>query len=227
MTESKPSIAAFETEKRSVMPVIRVMLVDDSAVIRGMLTRIIESESDLRVVSSASDGAMALTVLRSRPVDVVVLDLEMPNMDGLTALPKLKQTQPSVKIIIVSSLTRENAEIALKAMRLGAEDYLSKPNTTSEMTSIAAFRRDVINKIRALGSKALEIDRLNTESGAAPLKLKNMAATLLSTRPLLQNNRLLAPTKNLLSGDKPAMPPVGGTPLGGTPLGGTPLGGTP
>ena len=192
MTANNPSIATFETEKRAVMPVIRVMLVDDSAVIRGMLTRIIETEPDLQVISSASDGVMALTVLRTRPVDVLVLDLEMPNMDGLTALPKLKATQPSVKIIIVSSLTRENAEIAMKAMRLGAEDYLSKPNTTSEMTSITAFRRDVINKIRALGGKSLEIDQLTTEidTESAPQKTNLVKSTLLSPKPLAANEKL-------------------------------------
>ena len=178
------------------MPIIRVMLVDDSAVIRGMLTRIIETEPDLQVISSASDGAMALTVLRTRPVDVLVLDLEMPNMDGLTALPKLKATQPSVKIIIVSSLTRENAEIAMKAMRLGAEDYLSKPNTTSEMTSITAFRRDVINKIRALGGKSLEIDQLTSENDtdSAARKIDLVKSTLLSPKPLATNEKLTTPS---------------------------------
>ena len=216
MTENNPIITTFETEKRTVMPVIRVMVVDDSAVIRGMLTRIIESESDLQVVSSASDGAMALTVLRARPVDVLVLDLEMPNMDGLTALPKLKATQPSVKIIIVSSLTRENAEIAMKAMRLGAEDYLSKPNTTSEMTSITVFRRDVVNKIRALGGKALQIDQLTLEndSDSGARKTDPLKSTLLSLKPLAQNEKLAtAPPSPTSIRATSAAPPVAPAPI--------------
>ena len=198
MIENNPRSIYNEAEKRSILPVIRVMLVDDSAVIRGMLTRIIETEPQLHVVSSASDGQKALTVLRARPVDVVVLDLEMPNMDGLTALPKLKETQPSVKIIIVSSLTRENAEIAMKAMRLGAEDYLSKPNTTSEMTSITAFRRDVVNKIKALGGYALEIDNL-VESDAE-FAVKNLDVPK-STQLLINSPRMTAePSHGLVGG---------------------------
>lgn len=197
MIENTHPSSQIDLEKRAAKPVIRVMLVDDSAVIRGMLTRIVETDPEIQVVTSASDGAMALAVLRTRPVDVVVLDLEMPNMDGLTALPKLKEIQPSVKIIIVSSLTRENAEIALKAMRLGAEDYLSKPNNTSEMTSLAAFRRDVIHKIKALGSKALKPDAAPPETeppapapgkilAFAPSRLKSdLADALPPARPLL------------------------------------------
>ena len=130
--------------------VIRVMVVDDSAVARGMLSRVIETDPELQVIALASDGIMAVDALKKSPVDVIILDLEMPKMDGMTALPKLLEVMPEVKIIISSNITRQNAELAFKAIHAGAKDYLSKPSTSSEMSSVVAYRRDLIGKIRAL-----------------------------------------------------------------------------
>jgi two-component system chemotaxis response regulator CheB len=130
------------------------MIVDDSAVIRGLLTRYLEADSLVAVVSSVSNGSLAVSALSRHDVDVVVLDIEMPVMDGLTALPKLLEVKPSVQIVICSILTRKNAEVSLRALRNGAADYVTKPRTGSELSSAAEFQRELIEKVKALGAAA-------------------------------------------------------------------------
>ncbi len=119
-------------ENTSLPPVnnlIRVMLVDDSAVIRGFLTRFIESVPDIKVIASVSNGQMALNNIRKTSFDVIVLDIEMPVMDGLTALPFILNADPYVQVIIASTLTKENAIITMKAFQAGAAECLAKPTT--------------------------------------------------------------------------------------------------
>lgn len=130
--------------------VIRVMLVDDSAVIRGLFTRALEADQEIQIISSVSDGRMAVNALKRQDVDVIVLDIEMPNLDGLSALPLLLEVKPQVNIIMASTLTRRNAEVSLKAMSAGAKDYIAKPSSTSELTSAQAFQGELIAKIKAL-----------------------------------------------------------------------------
>jgi len=127
---------------------IRVMICDDSVVIRGALTRMLETDSDIRVVSRASNGQQALAELQRQPVDVIVLDIEMPVMDGLTALPLLLKADPSVRVIMASTLTLRGADIALQALHLGAADYLPKPDTAAIQDD--SFRRELLAKVRGL-----------------------------------------------------------------------------
>ncbi|MFH1158175.1 MAG: chemotaxis response regulator protein-glutamate methylesterase [Pseudomonadota bacterium] len=129
---------------------IRVMLVDDSAVIRGFLTRFIESAPEIRVVASVQNGQMALNSMERASFDVVVLDIEMPVMDGLTALPLILKADPSVQVIIASTLTKENAVITLKAIQAGAAECLAKP-TSQELSGSTVFRDSLVEKIRTLG----------------------------------------------------------------------------
>lgn len=130
--------------------VIRVMLVDDSAVIRGLVTRALESDPEIQVVASVSDGQMAVNTVKRQTIDVAVVDIEMPVMDGLTALPLLLQASPGLQVIIASTLTRKNAEISLKALRAGARDYVTKPSSTGELTNAQGFQQELIAKVRAL-----------------------------------------------------------------------------
>lgn len=131
---------------------IRIAIVDDSAVIRGILKRQLETEADIEIVGSFSDGARAVAGLEAADPDVVVLDVEMPNMDGLTALPKLLEIKPRLSVIMASSLTQRNADVTLKALRLGAADYIAKPESRSLANSREDYLRDLVEKIRALGS---------------------------------------------------------------------------
>lgn len=132
---------------------LRVMVVDDSAVIRGMISRWIEAESDLTVAASIRTGLDAVNqVVRVNP-DVVVLDIEMPDMDGISALPLLLEKKPNLIIIMASTLTRRNAEISFKALSLGASDYIPKPESTREISAADIFKRDLLEKIRHLGAR--------------------------------------------------------------------------
>ena len=132
----------------------RVMVVDDSAVIRGLLTRALEGDPELRVVSSVGDGQMAVNALRRASVDVIVLDIEMPVMDGLTAIPKLLEVDPNVKIIMASTLTLRGAEVSMKALQLGAADYIPKPTSTREISGADLFRQELKQKVKVLAQAA-------------------------------------------------------------------------
>jgi len=130
---------------------IRVMVVDDSAVIRGLFTRVLETSDDITVVASVGDGALALKAIERQDVDLVLLDIEMPNMDGLTALPKLIQAKPGLIVVMASSLTERNADISLRALRMGATDYVTKPSSREAMRDADDFKRELVSKVRALG----------------------------------------------------------------------------
>ncbi len=128
----------------------RVMVVDDSAVIRGLFTRFLEADPAISVVASVSDGQSALDSLDRYDVEIIVLDIEMPVMDGMTALPRLLEKKPGVQILMASTLTRKNAEVSLRALSMGAADYVTKPSSTSEIHSVDTFKAELINKIRAI-----------------------------------------------------------------------------
>ena len=133
---------------------IKVMVVDDSAVIRGLVKRWLQEDPEIDVIAWAQDGEAAQKQIIEHKPDVVVLDIEMPKMDGITALPKLLKLSPRSKVVMSSTLTTRNADIALKALALGASDYIAKPTTSGELHSTEGFRRDLIEKVRALGQSA-------------------------------------------------------------------------
>ncbi len=128
----------------------RLMVVDDSAVIRGLLTRSLEADPEVEVMASASNGEMALNALSRHDIEIVILDIEMPVMDGLTALPKMLAAKPGLKVIIASTLTRRGADISMKALAAGAADYLTKPGA-SALTSAEEFKHELLAKVKALG----------------------------------------------------------------------------
>lgn len=106
---------------------VRVLVVDDSAVIRGLISRWLEEDPGIIVAGSAVNGRHAVTIAQEKPFDVAILDIEMPEMDGLTALPLLVKAQPGLKVLMASTLTRRNAEISLKAMSLGRRTMCRSP----------------------------------------------------------------------------------------------------
>lgn len=141
----------------------RVMIVDDSAVIRGLVARWLAEVGEFEVVTTASNGRLALEALERYNPDIVLLDLEMPEMDGVDALPLLLKRRPGVKIVVVSTLTQRNAQISLKCLSLGAADYLAKPDGQRQVAAVEAFRRELIEKLKALAPK-----RGRTAPEAAP-----------------------------------------------------------
>jgi two-component system, chemotaxis family, protein-glutamate methylesterase/glutaminase len=127
----------------------RVMVVDDSAVARGLLTRALEDDGEIIVAASAGNGRTALEALRRYEVELVLLDLAMPEMDGITVLPLMLAEKPELKVIIVSSLTQNGAVMTLRALAAGAADYVAKPS--SGTLAADAFRRELRAKVKALG----------------------------------------------------------------------------
>lgn len=131
---------------------VKVMVVDDSAVVRGLVSRWIGEEPGLLAVARHANGRLAVEDVRRSAPDIIVLDIEMPVMDGLAALPLLLAARPEAKVLVVSTLTRRNAEISLRALSLGAIDYVPKPDSNREITTSPDFRGELIRKLKALGT---------------------------------------------------------------------------
>jgi two-component system, chemotaxis family, protein-glutamate methylesterase/glutaminase len=125
------------------------MVCDDSMVIRGAITRILDADPEIRVVAKVANGRAAVEEIRRTPVDVVVLDIEMPVMDGMAALPLLLEADPGVRVIMASTLTTRGADIAMRALRLGAADYVPKPSTIGTQSD-DGFRRELVLKVKGL-----------------------------------------------------------------------------
>jgi two-component system chemotaxis response regulator CheB len=147
------ALASFRTRDAARHEPLRVMVVDDSVVIRGLIGRWIEAEPDMVVAASLRTGLDAVNQVERVNPDVAVLDIEMPDLDGIAALPQLLAKKRNLVIIMASTLTRRNAEISFKALSLGASDYIPKPESTREPAAAETFRHDLIQKIRHLGAK--------------------------------------------------------------------------
>lgn len=154
MTEFRAaSGASANTSGAAAAGPYRVMVVDDSAVIRGLLTRALESDPVIKVVTTVGNGQLAIDAL-SRPgsdIEVAVLDIEMPVMDGITALPKMLQARPGLAVIMASTLTLKGASVSMKAMSLGAADYVPKPTTTGAISAATDFKADLVGKVKSWG----------------------------------------------------------------------------
>lgn len=128
---------------------ITVMLVDDSAVIRGGLSRILEDDPSISVIASKPNGQQAVDTISTLKPDIVLLDVEMPVMDGISALPLLLKNCPTTKIIMVSTMTEKGAAVTLKALELGAVEALVKPQSGTG-TPGSEFQRTLIHLIKGL-----------------------------------------------------------------------------
>ncbi len=139
-------------QEPGVSNAIRVMVVDDSAVVRGLVARWVDEDPDMETVGRFANGQIALAGIVKAAPDVIILDIEMPVMDGMTALPQLLKLKPEVKVIMSSTLTRKNAEISLQALSLGATDYIPKPETNRGVTTSQEFRSELLRKVKAMMS---------------------------------------------------------------------------
>ena len=144
------ALASSATPSVARQDKLRVMVVDDSVVIRGLISRWMNAEADMEVVASLRTGLDAVNQLDRINPDVAVLDIEMPELDGISALPQLLAKKRDLIIIMASTLTRRNAEISFKALSLGASDYIPKPESTREAAAAEIFHHDLIQKIRRL-----------------------------------------------------------------------------
>jgi two-component system chemotaxis response regulator CheB len=161
-----PALAAARSAPAAEHP-IRVMIVDDAVVARSMMTRWVEDEPDMKIAAVLRSGREALDQIDAADPDVVLLDVDMPELDGITALPLLLKKKHDLVVIMVSTLTRRSAELSLRALALGATDYVPKPETTYEAMTSAAFRRELIDKIRGL-SRRRSLPRYPAVTPVAP-----------------------------------------------------------
>jgi two-component system chemotaxis response regulator CheB len=132
------------------MPQIQIMIVDDSLVVRKVLTNVLTTDPDLAIAGWASNGRLALAKLQTLRPDVILLDIEMPEMDGLEAIPEIRKILPHTPIIMFSTLTERGAEATLDALALGASDYVAKPSNQNMAATSEAIHRDLVPKIKAL-----------------------------------------------------------------------------
>ncbi len=149
---------------------IRVLIVDDSAMIREFLRNILEAEPDIQVVAAAGDPYQARDkFLKERP-DVITLDIEMPRMDGLTFLHKLMAAYPT-PVVMFSSLTQQGAEATIKALEMGAVDFVAKP-TSNLREQLADLSREIVDKVRAAARVKVRRTKLSHETLRVPEKIE-------------------------------------------------------
>lgn len=130
---------------------IRVLVVDDSVVIRRLLTDIINQDPEIEVAGTAPNGRIALAKLPQLSPDLVTLDIEMPELDGLATLPELRKAYPKLPVIVFSALTERGAVTTLEALARGASDYVAKPvNVGSLAAGIQSVKDQLIPKIKTL-----------------------------------------------------------------------------
>lgn len=149
---------------------IKVLVVDDSAVIRQLLTEIINSQPDMEVVGTASDPLIAREKIKKLAPDVLTLDIEMPRMDGITFLRNLMRLRP-MPVIMISTLTEVGADITLEALDIGAFDFLPKPRENLGK-GLLEYEEDIAQKIRAASrANVVQLER-RSEINRAPVVAK-------------------------------------------------------
>lgn len=171
---------------KNALPV-RVMIVDDAVVVRGLVSRWIGLEPDMQVVRVCKNGREALEQFDIANPDVVVLDIEMPELDGIATLKELLIRRPRLPVIMASTLTKRGAEITLKALSMGATDCVPKPEIGNGAGS-EEFRRTLIDKIRQLGGRRFS---------ATPLARREIRAMPL-THQALANEIALRPFSKIM-----------------------------
>ena len=129
----------------------RILIVDDSVVMRSLLRAVVVTDADLEVVGTAADGGSALTAIESSKPNLILLDVEMPVMDGLATLRELRTRGHSMPVIMCSSLTQRGARVTIEALASGASDYVAKPaGQSGREAAIRTLAAELLPKIRAL-----------------------------------------------------------------------------
>jgi two-component system chemotaxis response regulator CheB len=169
-----PVAARRRGPEGSAEPPIRLMVVDDSAVVRAVLSRMLSSDPEFEVVAQAGNAGEALDALRSVEVDIVLLDVEMPGASGIDALPDIIRAGQGARVLIVSSMAEDGAEIVVRALAQGAADTLPKPGASSSVNG--RFSQVLADRIRRIGRAGAA--RAAPSAGAAPvIRLRSMPDT--------------------------------------------------
>ncbi len=135
------------------MSPVRVLVVDDSVVARRIITDILQTAADIEVVGTAASGSIALQKIVQVAPDLVTLDVEMPGMDGIETVTKIRQSFPRLPVVMCSTLTERGADTTLRALAAGASDYVAKPTSLGGGNGVSLFGADLLAKIRALAGR--------------------------------------------------------------------------
>ncbi|MCB1046321.1 MAG: chemotaxis response regulator protein-glutamate methylesterase [Calditrichaeota bacterium] len=142
------------------MDPIRVLIVDDSSVVRRLLKEALAPAEDIVVSGAAPDGQSALDMLARELPDLVTLDVEMPRMDGLTALKEIRRLYPRLPVIMFSTLTERGGRYTIEALTCGANDYVTKPEQMKDVDhAVESIRRELLPRIRNLSQRFRKPDR--------------------------------------------------------------------
>ncbi|MGC4082690.1 MAG: chemotaxis response regulator protein-glutamate methylesterase [Vicinamibacterales bacterium] len=151
------------------MAPIRVLVVDDAVVVRRVVSEALSSEPDIQVVATAANGRIALQRIPQCAPDIVTLDVEMPEMDGLETLRHLRAAYPALPVIMFSTLTERGATTTLDALALGASDYITKPSQTGSLDrSLQRLRDELVPRIRALAGRAAATPAVSAAPASRP-----------------------------------------------------------
>lgn len=162
---------------------IRVLIIDDSALIRSILKEVINSYPDMEAVGTAANPLQAREMIRTLNPDVLTLDVEMPEMDGLTFLEKLMRLRP-MPVLMISSLTEKGSDAALRALELGAVDFLPKPKLgISE--GLREYAEEIAEKIRVAYQTGANLPRRIAPSSSARVSLPELGSKLASTEKVI------------------------------------------
>lgn len=151
------------------MNAIRVLVVDDAAVVRRQVSLLLGEEPGLEVVATAPNGRIALAKVEQFQPDVVLLDLEMPDLDGLETLKLLRQRAPELPVVMFSALTERAGVLTLEALALGARDYVTKPTSAGGLhITVEAVREELVRKLKALHVRASPAPPAQASASRAP-----------------------------------------------------------
>jgi len=163
--------ASVQRRSSPAEPPIRLMIVDDSTVARAVISRMVGAEPDFEVVALAGSAREALDALKTVSVDIVLLDVEMPGASGLEALPHIIRAGDGARVLIVSSMAEDGAEVAVRALAQGAADTLPKPGVNA---FAGRFSEILGDKIRRIGRAPRDAVVAAETADASPLKLRDM-----------------------------------------------------
>ena len=192
----------------AVMP-ITILIVDDSEVIRFLFTKSLERDPDLRVIGTASNGIEAIAMAKQYQPDMVLLDIEMPQMDGLTALPSILSVSRESKVFIISGNSRDSAAKAITSLSHGASEFILKPGSTGALPSLE-FHEELRTKIKAIARpKARGAESTNdapatlSQSPAIPAPQKQLSPVTALRKPFVH-----PPARGETAAPTPALQPA-------------------
>jgi two-component system chemotaxis response regulator CheB len=164
------------------VPKIRVLVVDDSVVFRQLVSKELAEDSSIEVVGTAANGRIALQRLTQVNPDIVILDVEMPELDGLETLRELRKTHPRLPVIMFSALTERGAKATLDALALGATDYFAKPAGPGGLeSSLQVIRDQLLPEIKAICKRSAPLPATHRARAPGPSAVVDVVAIAVST----------------------------------------------